>query len=84
MCRCDCSTATTTSVAELENDFDLAAVALAVSLTCSPGTACLPTLTATCSSSASPVGTLPTLQVVPLDCGQTVKAGFRTPVADAT
>jgi hypothetical protein len=76
--------ATTTSVAEPLKDFAALALAVAVSCTCSPSAALLPTGTFTCSSSAWPTGTLPTLQVVPDATGHTVKLGVRMYIAQAT
>jgi hypothetical protein len=76
--------ATTTSVAEPLKDLAALALAVAVSCTCSPRAALLPTCTFTCSSSACPTGTLPTLHVSPLATGQTVKLGLWMYIAPAT
>jgi hypothetical protein len=71
---------TTTSVADPLKELVLD-VAVAISCTCSPRAAFEPTGTRTCSSSAWPTGTWPSLQVWPLASGQTVKLGSWTYIA---
>ncbi len=68
----------TTSVAELVNERALLAEAVADSCTCSPRAAFAPTFTVSCSSSACPVGRLPTVQDAPWETGHTVNRGRPT------
>ncbi len=68
----------TTSVAEPVKDRALLPEAVADSCTCSPSAALRPTFTATCSSSACPVGRLPTEQLARWETGQTVNRGEPT------